>query len=571
MPNKHSRVVRSLTGVVVGALIIAACGGGATEDQPATEPESSTVVTDPESSTVATDPAAETVAKLTIAVPEDVGPLNIFASHEEPLTELVYDKLLSPSPYVDEPQPWLATSVTALDPSTWEVKLRDDVTWHDERPFTARDVEFTFNYFKEAPTGRWTHHVTEIPQIDKIVAVDDTTVRFECGFACPFLGSVTLADLPIIPAHIWGSVAEPKEFNELPIGTGPYKLASYSSDNGYRFEANDDYFAGAPVVRELEMPIIEDPSASFTALQTGEVDAVARSVAPELLDQFRSSDDIDVVTTSPFQILELRLNYERFPFTDPAVRLAMSRAIDRDELLDVVVLGQGRPATTGYPHPDSPWTNPELSTPTDPDEAKSMLDDAGYTDGDGDGVRESVDGEPLRLEIKVLGSEPTQVRTAELVAEHLGAVGFEVSVNLQDAGAMGGLFSSRDFDASLGLITAHGVADPTQFIMSHRSGYLWRSPDIAYPEWEALFADWKEADTIAGRKAVSFDMQELFNSRPTSIPLVYPDENWAYRPASFVGWVESRGYGIVNKWSFLPLDTSSGANAVTQVFADGST
>lgn len=547
------------TAVIIGlALITAACASDPSASTP--EQADAKAVSGPEAPTE--------VAKLTVAVAEDVGPINIFASHEEPLTELVYDKLLSPSPYVDEPQPWLATSVTALDASTWEVKLRDDVRWHDGEPFTAADVEFTFNYFKEAPTGRWTHHVSEIPQIDVIDAVDDTTVRFECAFACPFLGRVTLADLPIIPAHVWGDVADPKTFTELPIGTGPYRLVSYTAENGYRFEAHDDYFAGAPVVAELDMPIIADPSAAFTALQTGEVDAVARGVAPELLNQFRGDSGIDVVTTSPLQFLELRLNYERSPFDDPAVRLAMSRAVDRDELLEVVILGQGRPSTTGYPHPDSPWTNPHLATPTDPDDAKDLLDEAGYDDTDDDGVRESADGAPLSFEIKVLGSEPTHVRAAELVAEHLGEVGFDVSVRPQDAGAMSGLFKSRDFDTSLGQITAHGLADPTQFIMSHRSGYLWRSPDVAYPEWEALFEEWKAASTIEDRTEVSFRMQELFNAQPTSIPLVYPDENWAYRPDAYTGWVESPGYGIVHKWSFLPLDVGREANAVAQVFGD---
>lgn len=558
-PRGWIRARRPLTAVIIGtALLAAACGS---DPSPGAREQA-------EAQPIAAPETPAELAKLTVAVAEDVGPVNIFASHEEPLTELVYDKLLSPSPYVDDPQPWLATSVTAVDPSTWEVKLREDVTWHDGEPFTAADVEFTFNYFKEAPTGRWTHHVSEIPQIDVIEAVDDTTVRFECAFACPFLGRVTLADLPIIPAHVWGEVADPKTFTELPIGTGPYRLVSYSAESGYRFEANEDYFAGAPVVAELDMPIIEDPSAAFTALRTGEIDAVARGVAPELLDQFRGDDSIAVATTSPFQFLELVLNFERSPFDDPEVRLAMSRAVDRDELLDVVVLGQGRPSTTGYPHPDSPWTNPDLSTPTDPEEARDLLDEAGYDDTDDDGVRESADGVPLRFEIKVLGSEPTHVRAAELVADHLGEVGFDVSIKTQDAGAMGGLFKSRDFDASLGQMTAHGVADPTQFIMSHRSGYLWRSPDVAYPEWEALFEEWKAASTIEDRTEVSFRMQELFNSQPTSIPLLYPDENWAYRPDSYTGWVESPGYGIVHKWSFLPIDVGRQANAVTQVFGD---
>ncbi|MDQ3461690.1 MAG: ABC transporter substrate-binding protein, partial [Actinomycetota bacterium] len=81
--------------------------------------------------------------QLTIALAEDQGPLNIFADQNPPIDGLVYDKLLAPSPYVEEPGPWLATEVRQVDPSTWEVELRQDVTWHDGQAFDAEDVAFT--------------------------------------------------------------------------------------------------------------------------------------------------------------------------------------------------------------------------------------------------------------------------------------------------------------------------------------------------------------------------------------------------------------------------------------------
>ncbi|MDP9020345.1 MAG: ABC transporter substrate-binding protein [Actinomycetota bacterium] len=504
--------------------------------------------------------------RLTVGVAEDAGPLNLFAGTEEALAELVYDKLLAPNPYVDEPQPWLAERVHGIDASTWEVTLRDDVTWHDGEALTADDVAFTIRYFKEAPTGRWTHHVSDIPTIESVEVVDGTTVRLGCAFPCPDLGRITLADLPIIPEHVWDGVSEPSQVSALPVGTGPYRLVAYDATAGYRFEANPGYFAGAPVVGELVMPVIEDPSATFTALRTGEIDAAARPVPPELLEAFAASDDIEVAATAPLQFLELRLNYERPPFDVERFRHALSLAIDRQQLLDSVLLGQGRPATEGYPHPDSPWTSPELSTPFDLGEAEAVLDDLGYVDGDGDGLREAADGAPLAFSVKVDGGEPTHVRAAELVGEQLGAVGVGLRVEPLDAAALSNLFRSRDFDTAIGTIGAHGVADPTQFIMSHRSGYLWKAPELAYPEWDALFEEWRAATTVEARTEVLFEMQELFNRQPTSIPLAYPDEHWAFRPGAFDGWVESPSYGIVHKWSFLPHDVGHAANAITREF-----
>jgi peptide/nickel transport system substrate-binding protein len=488
----------------------------------------------------AVDVAGERVERLTVAIPEDVGPLNIFASHEEPLTELVYDKLLAPSPYVDQPQPWLASEVRQVDPSTWEVDLRHGISWHDGEAFTAEDVVFTFEFFKAAPTGRWTHHVSDIPTVETVTAIDEDTVRFTCAFPCPFFGSVTLADLPIVPEHV-----------------------DYDPATGYRFEAYEEYFADAPLVDELVMPVIEDASTAFTALRTGEIDATSRPVPPELIDQFAASDELGLVTTQPLQFPELRLNYERAPFDEPRFRRAISRALDRDELLETVFLKEGRPADKGYPHPDSAFANPHLSTPYDPDEARAVLNDLGFVDGDGDGVRERRDG-PLSYTIYADGGEPTHVRAAQLVTESLREVGVDAHAEGLDAGSLSDLLESRDYDIYVGSITAHGAADPTQFIMSHRSGYLWRAPDIPYPEWDALFEAWKATTTIADRTDKLFEMQALFNRQPTSIPLAYPDEHYAYRIDAYEGWAESPGYGIVHKWSLLPREVARDANAVVE-------
>lgn len=504
---------------------------------------------------------------LRIATDSDPGsPLNIYASSSSTfdwMKDLVYDRLLHPSPYVDETMAGLATETKQIDETTWTATIRSDAEWHDGEPFTAEDAAFTYQYYRDGPANRYTHHVSQAPHIETVEAVDDRTVRFECAYPAPTLAAITFADLPIIPKHVWKDIDDPYKHAELPVGTGPYELVGYETGERLRLRRNENYFMGEPLVEEIVIPIIADHSTVFTALKSGEIDTTSVSVPPSTTSQFESNADLDVAHATSLSLIEIRINYERSPFDRHDFRHAVSRAVDKESILDVVMLGQGITGAKGYPHPKSPWTAPEIGQPHDPEEARTTLDELGFEDEDGDGVRETANGEKLSFTLKVPSNEPSYIRAAELVAEDLSAVGLETTTKTLDPGSIGSLFSSRDFDMYISSITPHGVADPDQFVMSHRSGYLWKE-GISYPAWDGLFEKWKATATVEERKKVLFEMQRLFNEQPTSIPLWYPEPRFAYRPKKYDSWGESPGYGIHHKWSLLPEDVRG--TAVTNSF-----
>jgi peptide/nickel transport system substrate-binding protein len=306
------------------------------------------------------------------------------------------------------------------------------------------------------------------------------------------------------------------------------------------------------------MPIIKDPNAAFTALRTGEIDVAVRDLPPELRDEFRRLPAIKTIRTNPLSLVELHLNFERVPFDRPEFRRALSLMIDRQAIVDTVLLGGGRPGTQGYNHPDSPWTKPGLSTPFDRAAATTLLDELQFVDRNHDGIRETPAGQPLAFTLAVASNEPVWIRVVEMVAAQAHAIGTKLTVQPLDVGTVLGLFYTRQFDTYITQNGPHGVADPDMFIMGHLGGSLWK-PGVPYPALDALLEEWKKTADVESRKQVSFKLQELFSKQPTAISLYYPSSTFAYRPAAYDNWVESPGFGIVHKWSFLPAKARAAA------------
>lgn len=506
----------------------------------------------------------ERVDRLTIATEADKGNVTPYSFRPPPgihseMVGLVYDTLFL-GPYTDEPIPWLATEATPDEESrVWTVKLRDDVTWQDGEKFTAEDVAFTYEYYKEGEPNRYSHHASDVPVTESVEAVDATTVEFTCAQSCPTLDLVTLADLPILPEHIWSKVEDPLTYTDPPVGTGPYTLEEYEEDQSYRFEANEDYFMGPPAAKELVFSIVPDPQSMFLALQSGQVDAATLPAPPELQSRLENNEEVELQEGDRFSSVFYVFNNERPPLDQPEFRKALDLAIDRRELVETVLLGNGRPGSPSFMHPDSEWFKPREAS-FDPDRAREILDNAGISDSDGDGIRE-YEGEPVRLSVIVPANAPQPIRTAELVAGQLEEIGIELEVESLDPGTLSERQNSDDFDISSFNGVPHLLGDPDQMIESLDS--LLSYDDSRYEE---LRQRWFETETVEGRREALFDIQELFVDNPAALTLYYPDTTFAYRPDAYDGWLTVNGQGIFQKWSLIPgaaekLDVERAAQA----------
>ncbi|MEO5678062.1 MAG: ABC transporter substrate-binding protein [Acidimicrobiales bacterium] len=505
------------------------------------------------------------------------------------IQHLVYDSLFWSQVKAD-PEPWLAEKAESADGGKeWTVTLRDGVKWQDGQPFTADDVAFSYDYYKKqaGASGRYAHHVSDIPAFDHAEVVDPRTVKLFFAQPAPQFKIMPGADLPIIARHVFEGVADPaKATTNLPIGTGAFKLVQIVPDQRYILEANQQYFKGKPKIDRLEMIIIKDPGGAFTALRTGDVDMVERNVPGELVDQLKGTDGIGVVEGTRLESVQLSFNALKKPLDDPKLRKAMSMGMNLDDIVKTVMLGRARPGRDTYLHPDSPWAVKEAGHQVDPAGANKMLDDAGYTAKDPDGVRKAPDGKRLEFTILVNSFEPVELRATQLIATQLQAIGVKYNVEPLDPatlrsrrGAGATQATPPPYDAYVGNIESHAHVDPDALYYFFHSppkapgekpkGFGGAITGYVNPEYDQLVEQATTAGPDDRRRLLANAQAILARDIPEQV-LWYSDGIWAYRKAAYDAWVNDPGQGIFTVRSFLPgyesiavNKTAAGAGAET--------
>ncbi len=547
-------------------------------------------VTAPASSQTPTTPGQRVVLRYAIA-----GDENNFTPYtatgrslkQQDILNLIYDTLLY-SPFQEKPEPWLATGAQmSTDGRTWTFQLRDGVQWHDGRPFTAEDVKFTWDYFFRTEQGRYSHHVNDRPYMESSRVVDPRTVSFTCREPCPTFDIDPGADLPILPKHIWEQVTEPNRFtNDLPVGTGPYRMAERVANQSYRFEANTGYFKGKPVVDEIRMPIIPESATMFLALRSGEVDAVSRVVPPEAVGELERAG-LRIIRMPDYGSIQINFNNQRPPFTNPQFRKALSLAADTDRITQTLLGNEGKPGVDSFLDPDSPFANKSLKHEFNPARARQMLDSLDFRDRNNNGVREGADGAELNFEILVSSLEAREVRASELVATQLKDVGVNVRVTPLDPATVNSRRQPRDAPGKRVPETTT-TGDYDMYVTSYSGGHFHFDPDgllyafhspgrtgfgafitgYSNPQFDQL-VDRAATLGVEERKPLLAQAGQVMYDGPPVISLYFPDGTFAYRPQAFDGWVQEIGHGILHKRSFLPGARTSTAGVSGSATGDG--
>lgn len=386
---------------VAGAVILGVAGCGSDDGSGGGSSESESVV---------------------IALPEEPENLNpIFGDVYEGNWEvfgglLRYERDLSSVPDLAAAMPEVSE-----DGQTITVGLREGVRFHDGEPMTAEDVVFTYESILDPEVA--TGYRTLLDSLEEVRAVDERTVEFSLNRPDPaFMDKLQVG---IIPQHLLQNKnLNEAEFNRQPVGTGPYRFEQWEAGQRIVLSANPEYYGSTAKIPRLVYTFIEDENARAAALEQGSVDVAG--LAPSVAPRFESAEGLRLYEVPSADVRHVVLPTRNPAFSQASVRRALSLAVDRGAMVGGVLRGYGHAAYG--PVFDEHWAyEPQIEVSHDPSEAERVLDDAGWTRTNEEGIRQR-DGEALSFTIMYPAGDSVRRDVALAVSSQLEEIGVGVEV-----------------------------------------------------------------------------------------------------------------------------------------------
>ena len=468
---------------------------------------------------------------------------------------LQYAYVTDKSPKDFSPIPGLAQSwKSSPDKKTWTYTMRPNLKWSDGQPLTAEDVAYTIN---RARKEEWLNYTSIVANLTA-TAPDPQTLVVKTSVADPKL---PMLDMYVLPKHVWEKqdAKAITKYDALDgVGSGPFTLERFEKGQFARFKANPYYFGGKPKVDRVVLRFFDNPDAMVAALKRGEVDA-AEDVPGTAFHQLEKDPKIQTIQGYQGAMTEFAINggaglKKPHPaLMDLRVRQAIAHAIDRKTIVDRVLAGLGKPADTLSVSPNSEWS-PQVPAETqydfNLDKAKQILDEAGYKDTNGDGIREMPGGgRPLKFRYAVRSEGSTGPATAELITGWLRQIGIGTTQKVYDDSRLTEEIGKGNYDLFVwGWVP---FVDPDQMVSYFTCDQVSSDPDDPTNYYnDASWCD-EQYDTLYKQQKVELDrakrvelvhqmLTRLYQAAVYDVLYVYPDLQ-AIRKNRFTGFVRQPG------------------------------
>ncbi len=481
-----------LFALALASLLVSGCGGG--------EPDAPVAVA-PSVEAAAPPPAyGDAIVFGTIGDGSTLIPMLASDSASHEYAGNIFDGLVSYDKTLSKLEPRLAES--------WDVEdggqritfhLRQDVKWTDGAPFTARDVEFAFHLIRDPAT--LTAYAEDYKQVQSFELLDDFTFRviYDKPFA-PALSS--WGSMVVLPKHLLeGKNINETDFGQHPVGLGSHIFETWERNTRFTLRANPGYYRGRPYIERVVYRVIPDESTQFLELKSGGLDMMGltplqysrQTSTAAFARDFRKYRYV----SNSYTYMGYNLDDPRF--ADVRVRRAFTHAIDKQEIVDAVLFGLGRPANGPY-RPGTTWLNEDL-VPYAYDQAmaRTLLAEAGWKDEDGDGIVEK-DGKPFSFRILTNQGNDQRLKTATVVQKRLRDIGVDVSVRVVEWSAfINDFIDKRNFEA---IVLGWSLSlDPDQYD-------IWDSSKTGYKQFNFVGYKNAEVDELLEKGRRTFDEAE---------------------------------------------------------------
>jgi len=448
-----------------------------------------------------------------------------------------------------EIEPRLAESMEVSDDGlTWTIRLRPGITYNDGHPLDAHVLVESWDWLSSLEIGQW---LPPIRLAESYEAVDELTFRFTTSAPLGTFESYDAIYQWPFPPHIWGSLDDETiwgfDADANPVGTGPYTLTEWAPGEYMIFDAREDYYLGRPPVDRIILMIYANWDALVNALIGGEIDMTDSQVPSTYFDMLAADPNITVIEQPPVYAYQLTFNVRegasKHPaIDDPRVREAIDYAIDRQQLVDLVIQGHGVTCANSWACGELyEWSfDPSLTeTPFDPDRARSILDEAGYLDSDNDGLREGADGENLTLRLFFQADKSDQITVADMISRWLSEVGIGTTVQAVEAGTLQSvMMSERDFDMGLRQRAADPVDPAVLDILltcwsASISAGSGNASGYCNAELDELIAAQASATSLEDRLPILYEIESIIARDRPLLLLAAPNGLQAYRNDRF--------------------------------------
>ena len=418
--------------------------------------------------------------------------------------------------------PALAERYEHPDLVTWKFYLRKGVKFHNGNPFTAADVKFTFQRLGDPKCC--SEYMDNAKQIASVDIIDDYTVVVKTVTPDPSWDQNL--DIIFMVDKESTEVREQGDIGLKPIGTGAYKFVEWVKGSYLKMEANEDYWGGPPHIKNVELKPITESSTRFAALASGEVDLIS-GVPVEVYDKVANNPKLEIMSRPGRRPIFLALgNKPDAPWADIRVRKAMYMAINEEEIITKVMRGQASPAAQVADSAMVGYAEDIQRLPYDPEQAKKLLQEAGYADG---------------FEITLAGPNDRYVqdeKICEAVAKYLAKVGIKcrldvkpkavffpelVSGEKHDFYLLGWLSNTYDYRQNYSYLF---------YTRGQEKGYgAWNGTSWSNPELDVLFDATDAMVDKEKRRAALEDVNRKVMEEIGALPLHYGLNTYAAQKA----------------------------------------